>query len=269
MLLLPLRGLHLPALDLNLLLVLGRELLRRHPLGLRLLLLLLVQHLAPLPEEVRRFGVLRPLALPLSLLPRQLRGAALLDVLLPLSPRLLLREALGLVRGLLLRHLPLHPLLLVVLHLGQACGLGVDHGVPRRLPLLEDLLLLRLTERQHLLLPRGVLLDLLLLPLRAQHLLGLDLFEVLVGLLRLLQGLDRVAPPLQLRIPLAVEVLDGLSPEELSLQHLVFDLPEALLLVLGQLVLLGLCGHLRQLLLRLLLLELPLQHPAVVLLLHF
>mmetsp|Transcript_82914 Transcript_82914/g.211003 ORF Transcript_82914/g.211003 Transcript_82914/m.211003 type:complete len:228 (-) Transcript_82914:145-828(-) len=121
---------------------------------------------------------------------------------------------------------------------------------------------------QHFLLPHSVLLDLLLLPLLPQSILRLDLLQVLVRLLRLLHGVHGLRPAAVLRVALAVEVLDGLASEELALEHLVLDLPVPLLFVLGELMLLGLRCHLRQILLRLLLLHLALQHPAVVLLFH-
>mmetsp|Transcript_7583 Transcript_7583/g.19301 ORF Transcript_7583/g.19301 Transcript_7583/m.19301 type:complete len:315 (+) Transcript_7583:261-1205(+) len=256
------------ACDVALLLVLICQLLGCSVLCIDFFLLLLVQDITPFFEELRGLRILSPLALTLRLLPRDLSCAALLDVILPPLPCFLFGDALGLVGCLLFSDLALHSLVLVVLHFCQALGLCINHRIPGLLLLLEDLVFLRLPQHQHLLLPDGVLLDLLLLPLLPQHVFSLDLLQVLVGFLSLLHGLDRCLASLALSTALTVEVLDCLAAEELALEHLILDLPEPLLLVLGQLLLLRLRCHLLQLLLGLLLLHLTLEHPAVVLLLH-
>mmetsp|Transcript_15067 Transcript_15067/g.45161 ORF Transcript_15067/g.45161 Transcript_15067/m.45161 type:complete len:596 (-) Transcript_15067:6-1793(-) len=252
----------------GLLLVLLGELPRRHVLEVVLLPLLLVEDLAPLAQELGGLGVLRAVALALHRLACDLGRAALLDVLVPPPVRLLLRKALRLVGRVLLLDLVLHALFLVVLHRSQRLGLVLDHQVARRLLRSEDFVLLLLAKHEHLRLPVRVLLDLVVLALQAQGVLRLDLLEVLVGLLRLPEGLDGLAAPALLGHLLARHVLVRLAAQELALEHTILDLAVPLLLVLGKLLLLSLRDDLVELLLGLLLLHLALEHLSVVLLLH-
>mmetsp|Transcript_35315 Transcript_35315/g.112368 ORF Transcript_35315/g.112368 Transcript_35315/m.112368 type:complete len:382 (-) Transcript_35315:57-1202(-) len=207
-------------------------------------------------------------ALPLCAFPLKLGGTALHDVGFPAPLQLLLLLPLFLVCRLLGLHLALHTLALVVLQLGEALGLRIDHGVPSLLLLLEYLLFLLLPELQHPLLAGSVLLDLLLLPLLPERIRSLDLLQVLVCLHRLLHGLHGLVSPGPLRIPFAMQVLQCLLPQELALEHAVLDLPEAFLLELRELLLLGPGSDPGEFLLGLLFLHLPLEHLAVVLLLH-
>mmetsp|Transcript_22102 Transcript_22102/g.68976 ORF Transcript_22102/g.68976 Transcript_22102/m.68976 type:complete len:302 (-) Transcript_22102:626-1531(-) len=208
-----------PSGYLDLLPVLRRKLNVCGPLHVLLLLLLLVEDLAPLPEEARRLHVLRALALARRTLALELRRAARADVGLPLGVLLGLLLAAALVRLRLLLHLLLHALVLVVLHVRQAPGLRLDHGVPGLLLLLEDLLLLLLSELQHLLLPHGVVLDLLLLLLLPQPVLGLDLLQVLVGLHRLPHSPHCLVTAALLCVSLPFQIFQGLPPQQLTLEH--------------------------------------------------